>query len=526
MSAAVLIWWEIHLLLLAAYLFLKGARFFFIKKEKLFLEKMAPALLLFSLALPFLMRMLPQKMPAPPVAERATQMMGQAFPAFAFPFKEDRSLLVLNAQAQVQNWAPNLLLTGLLLFLLGFFLWAISRGRDLLTLCRLIRRSQPLRTHRKIKILFSTETAVPFSFRSWQGIFVVMPMEFLGGQHFWMALHHEFEHHRRGDTWRVYFYELIRGLFYFNPIMHLWLKEINQAEELSCDQAVMKRHHFSARAYAQCLLDVAISSQNSRVPLTGAKAMASFHVNTLKRRIEMICAESKTRAIFTWPKLAVITAGAFVLLFQLAYAQRELAHVRELTLQEARNLAKESTGEIPVEVNSRVLKWLNHFLSTQKGRTYMRTSKEAMERYESVIKEGLKKEGMPEELMAVALMESGFSNERVSAEGAGGIWQFMPFTARRFHLQVDETLDERFDVKKLTRATADFYRTLLAIPQFKKDWRLALLAYNAGEQKVLEAMRQQQTDDPWRLVGVGDKDYLAKIMAGILLLKNPTLTNS
>src|SRR5690606_24158898 len=113
---------------------------------------------------------------------------------------------------------------------------------------------------------------------------------------------------------------------------------------------------------------------------------------------------------------------------------------------------------------------------------------------------------------------------RVSSASAAGIWQFIPSTARKFGLRVDEQVDDRFNVDKLTGAAISYYRHLLAINEFDQDWRLALLAYNTGESRLKKAMKKAGTKNPWTFDSLGDKEYLSKIMAGIILLKKPSTT--
>ena len=100
-------------------------------------------------------------------------------------------------------------------------------------------------------------------------------------------------------------------------------------------------------------------------------------------------------------------------------------------------------------------------------------------------------EGVPVELLLVGLVESGYQQDAVSPAEAVGMWQFVPSTARRFGL-INENGDFRTDVVRSTRAAARYLRFLL--DEFQ-DWRLALAAYNAGEDRVEEAMRKAQSRD-------------------------------
>jgi membrane-bound lytic murein transglycosylase B len=96
----------------------------------------------------------------------------------------------------------------------------------------------------------------------------------------------------------------------------------------------------------------------------------------------------------------------------------------------------------------------------------------------------LREQGIPDEVVAVVLVESAGQAAALSPKGARGIWQFMPDTARRYGLEVTVDRDDRIEVVKSTRAAANYLRNLY---QRFGDWRLAFAAYNAGEQVVEQA---------------------------------------
>jgi membrane-bound lytic murein transglycosylase D len=104
----------------------------------------------------------------------------------------------------------------------------------------------------------------------------------------------------------------------------------------------------------------------------------------------------------------------------------------------------------------------------------------------------LRAEGIPVELSAVVLVESGGTVSALSPKGARGVWQLMPDTARHYGLVVDHARDDRTDVIKSTRAAARYFRDLYA--KFG-NWPLVLAAYNAGELTVTNAMSDCSSQD-------------------------------
>lgn len=105
--------------------------------------------------------------------------------------------------------------------------------------------------------------------------------------------------------------------------------------------------------------------------------------------------------------------------------------------------------------------------------------------------------GLPRELKYLAVIESNLSTGATSWVGAGGPWQFMPYTARDYGLVVNASYDERRDYYKSTHAAARYLLTLYK--QMNKDWLLVIAAYNGGPGRVYNAMKRSGSKNFWTL---------------------------
>lgn len=105
-----------------------------------------------------------------------------------------------------------------------------------------------------------------------------------------------------------------------------------------------------------------------------------------------------------------------------------------------------------------------------------------------MIAEKLRRRGMPQELVYLAMAESGLNPAAHSAQEAVGIWQLVPDTARRYGLRVDETVDERRDPEKSTDSALSYLSYLYN--RFG-SWYLAAAAYNSGENRVGRIMTER-----------------------------------
>ena len=196
-------------------------------------------------------------------------------------------------------------------------------------------------------------------------------------------------------------------------------------------------------------------------------------------------------------------------------------------------LASAVTWDIDVETynsHHRVRWYLDFFLGP--GRERMGIWLNRMQRYEPMIRDRLAREGMPGDLVYLALIESGFSNTATSRAKAVGMWQFMKGTAKYYDLRVDSWVDERRDPFLATDAAVRHLRDLNA--RFGSLY-LAAAAYNAGSGRVSRGLRRLRSDDDadhasdaaffrlydTRLLRRETKDYVPKLIAAAVIAKEP-----
>ncbi len=181
---------------------------------------------------------------------------------------------------------------------------------------------------------------------------------------------------------------------------------------------------------------------------------------------------------------------------------------------------KNSTFDLPVEMNRSVEKWIDYF--TGKGRDRFEKYLERSEYFIPYLKPILKNAKAPEDLVYLAMIESGFNNNARSSARAIGAWQFIAATGRRYGLEVDWWIDERRDVEKSTIAAVQYLKELNAM---FGSWHLAAAAYNAGEAKIQRAIKKYHTNDFWNLtkgryLRPETKNYVPKLFAAAIICKN------
>jgi membrane-bound lytic murein transglycosylase D len=186
---------------------------------------------------------------------------------------------------------------------------------------------------------------------------------------------------------------------------------------------------------------------------------------------------------------------------------------------------KTTQSDLPLVVNDYVAGWINYFTNSRSGHAHLMASLERAGKYKAMISKDLRAQGVPQDLIYLAVAESGFQPQVVNASsGAGGMWQFMPFRGA-YGLERNGFFDERFDPEQSTIAYAKYMKELYN--QFG-DWYLAMAAYNWGPGRVQHAVAKTGYADFWQLyrlnaLPAATKAYVPSIIAAAIMAKNPKL---
>ena len=161
---------------------------------------------------------------------------------------------LLGMNSSLGIFVMGLIATGVLVFAARFALSVYG-------LCKIIDQSHVWRRFGNLRLMLSDTITVPFSTRTLTKRYVVIPSSMLTNSHdLRIALDHEFQHMRQFDLeWEIAL-EILRPLFFWNPVYYLWKRQVEQLRELSCDQQVLARKGYDPKDYCSCLLHVCQNS--------------------------------------------------------------------------------------------------------------------------------------------------------------------------------------------------------------------------------------------------------------------------
>lgn len=209
------------------------------------------------------------------------------------------------------------------------------------------------------------------------------------------------------------------------------------------------------------------------------------------------------------------------------------AHLTQpLSVNEIKQLIRPSfASTMHITAEPELMTKLNTILTSEKDYNQMQAAFERMQNYKNTIQGELVHRHIPYDLFAMPIVQSGFRPlpESANPMKAAGIWQIIPSTAENLGLTMTANKDERLNTTLSTKAALDYLQTLYK--EFK-DWKLAVVAYELGEDKTRELIQKTGSKNAWLIARSSSisknkqkylLDYLAYFDATVIILHNETL---
>lgn len=295
----------------------------------------------------------------------------------------------------------------------------------------------------------------------------------------------------------------------------------NNGGDIDIDEAIDKAEYFYARGVQYFQLGIPDSAQE--VYEQALLVLSELDIDPNDRPEQAARIETLLKEIEQDYRLALMSTGVL-------YSESSVMAFREL-FDDLKNFKKlkESDAfrsfdrsdtiiyDIPIEINERVENSLA-YLQTVAREAFLNYL-ERSSRYMPIVDKILKEEELPNDIIYLPLVESGYNPHAYSRARAVGMWQFISSTGRLYGLNHNWWYDERRDFEKSTRAAAKHLKDLYE--QFG-TWELALAAYNTGAGRVSREIRKKKTKDFWKLrLPRETRNYVPLFMASTIIAKQP-----
>lgn len=381
-----------------------------------------------------------------------------------------------------------------------------------------------------IHILFSATAEIPFCWSLLKNYYIAIPNEFLEKEDdLKLAIRHELQHIRQGDTHWLHFLTLVKSVCFWNPFMKLWINWLDELQEFSCDESIILRKKTLPTAYARCLVNAASDTLKRSLLPQGTLGIHGLSKSILFRRVNMLFNynEGKTK------KLSIVIAYlfSFFALISAAYALNGSPGMAPLSTKQVAAIIKQSHLDKSFQITAtpEVVNEINNIRNSDKARSSIHQSLQRMKKYQPFIQEALQKKGMPNDLLVVPLVESSYQplDQSKNPALAAGIWQIIPETGKRLGLVINEKQDDRLDTALSTKAALTY---LNANHEQFHDWSLAVIAYEIGENNTDQLIQKTGSRDAWVLARSSAapenlKKFVAMFDAALIIMHNPSLIN-
>ncbi len=445
----------------------------------------------------------------------------------------------LNVGQPVISWHQPITIFGssavngydliLALIVIGMLIFIYRYIKEITSIKKLIKTSYQLHAIKGVCVLFSADISIPCCANIWRRAYVIVPNSLLEEKNdLKVALQHEFQHLRQGDTKWLHILAIFKGLCFFNPLLAYWIRWFNELHEFACDEALILRNKVIPADYGQCLLNVAKTAWADNIAnqsILATQILTNPHSSSLlKRRITMLFCYQQRK---TTPSIFWIIAIALIGLSSMATYAMNHHNLNPLSTAEIIALfpAANNANELQLNVTPEVVTAINQIRTNPAGCEFMRVSLKRMAAVKPMISAELKQRHLPQALLALPLAESGYQPLPENKVQSAGIWQIIPSTGRHYGLVVKPQYDERFDIAKATQAALTYLTKLHT--EFN-DWNLAIMAYNQGEEEIHHLIAKTGQSNPWQLIRSGSgnpelKKYLPSVHAAAIIMQHPNL---
>lgn len=409
-------------------------------------------------------------------------------------------------------------------------LGVITYAKNIYSLNKIRNASFCKHTINQIHILFNDKLSSPFCWSFFKEHYIAFPTYLLENlKDLRLALRHELQHIRQGDTYWLHFMYIIKCICFWNPFIRGWISWLNELQEFSCDEAIVVRQKVSPQDYAQSLINIAKFALHHQSIPQGALGMQNNSTSILYRRVKMLFNYKNSKFKVTHIISAYIIS--FLSAISFAYAFNTSSIKGPLSTQQVQAIINKSQIDkrFDVRANKEVVETLNNIITSDKARMTMRESLKRMKDYQSHIEFELKKRSMPRDLLVIPLTESGYQQLDQSKNPlfAAGIWQIIPSTAKHVGLIINKERDDRLDTVLSTQAALTYLSQHYS--QFN-DWKLACIAYEIGERATAKLIEEVGSRDAWELAqspkAPADlKRFLALFDSELIIMHNPSLVS-
>jgi beta-lactamase regulating signal transducer with metallopeptidase domain len=384
-----------------------------------------------------------------------------------------------------------------------------------------------LRKINSLHILVSDSIQIPFCWSFIKNYFIALPTSYLeDNRNFKIALRHELQHIRQGDTHWRHFLAISKIFMFFNPFVYLWIKIMDELQEFSCDEAIIIHKKTLPVEYAECLFESSKAALNNHLFSEFIVGINVLPKSILYRRVSMIFQYKllKNPTSYFLPYL-------FCFLFSLSTAFALNEPSKNLSINDVNQIILQSNinPEMNMIATPDLVNEINNIRQNPKSLQEVKNALKRMKSYQPYIVNALQKNNMPNDLVALPFIESGFVplKEEQNPMHAAGIWQIIPSTGKNFGLTINQKQDDRLNTTLATDAALSYLKQ--NYERFQ-DWKLAVIAYEIGEKKLEQLISSNNITDKSHFIESKNtpaeiKKFVAMFEAAALIIKNPALLN-